>query len=384
MKQNKTDRSGTMFHILLKAGLWGHLSERVDTIPALTADEWMKVIGLARKQTVIGLIYDGIDYLPEEVRPDQSVMRKLFTIILGNENLHKQLNHSLAEIVSRLADAGIPSMLLKGQGNAQLYNKPLTRQCGDIDLFVGIKNYKKVCLLVKEWGMLTDGEESESIKHFHFEWNKTVVEIHRITAQFDNFIINKRFREWSESELANTTYGFIPSNEKVKVAVGSPEFNAIFIFYHLYYHFLTGGVGLRQFCDWTRCLHVNADVLRSSDIAKRIKGLHLLRPWQVMGYIAVNYLGLPSSEFPCYDTRYEKTAHRVLSIIFDEGNFGQYKQPKEKRPKDYVLGKFYSFRHGSIRYFKMLTVFPVDALVRFVFSFIEGIIHLFLDYRKSK
>lgn len=381
LKQEQILRVEKMFIILLKAGLWNEHIKPPYPEP-LTGEEWIYLISIAKKQTVAAIVFDGVNMLPDVLQPERHIMQQLFAFTLQTERTHAVLNHALSDIVHRFTESGIPTLLLKGQGNAWLYPNPLHRQCGDIDLYVGRKNYEEACRLIHEWGIANSEEESESEKHLHFEWNKVTIEIHRTTTLLYHPKANKRFLEWSEAQLKDSPYSFVPQNETERVTVASPEFNAVFIFYHAFHHFMIGGIGLRQLCDWARCLHMHKEELKDVDMEKRLKELSILTPWKVMGYIAVHYLGLPKEDFPCYDESAKKKAGAVLAMIQKEGNFGAYRPEKYKRPDNYVLGKLYSFFTTEARDIHIARIFPSFAIPKFFYYLYSGIVHFFLDYRK--
>jgi succinate dehydrogenase/fumarate reductase cytochrome b subunit len=369
----------SLFWSLLQAGLWNKAPQ--DITEPLSAKQWKLIWDTGAKQTVLGLLYDGICMLPEALQPDSELKKKWLFFTVRTEQMHRLLNRSLADIMNRLDKEGIRSMLLKGQGNATFYENPLRRQCGDIDLYVGRENYDRVCQLVHQWGIVTD-EESESIKHLHFEWDKVDVEIHRIPAFFPLPTYQKRFIEWSEEVLQHSQSGFTPADEVTNVVTPPPVFNALFIFYHLFYHFITGGIGLRQLCDLARCLHTLQSQIDRAELKFRLQDLGLMRPWQVFGYILVTTIGLDEKEFPFYDASMKKTAQKVLHRIEAEGNFGFFVQHRRQRPEGYVAGKIYSLIYNGKRYPALACLFPELTLTHFIFYVTNGVAHVFMDRKK--
>lgn len=59
------------------------------------------------------------------------------------EQRNKEMNAFVADLIEKLRKVDIYSLLVKGQGVAQCYEKPLWRSCGDVDLFLSDANYKK-------------------------------------------------------------------------------------------------------------------------------------------------------------------------------------------------------------------------------------------------
>ena len=58
---------------LLRAGLWEQMPDGLSLFP-LSEAEWEEVYLLARRQTVTGLVWQGISYLPDEWMPPGKVL----------------------------------------------------------------------------------------------------------------------------------------------------------------------------------------------------------------------------------------------------------------------------------------------------------------------
>ena len=121
------------FFALLRAGLW---SESLDISLFSGKTNWNGLLKLGEKQTVLGVLGDGIGQLPPELRPSREQLRWLQSRLLQIRQHHLLLNHTLEEVNGRLCAAGVHPILLKGQGVARYYRYPEQRQCGDIDLYV--------------------------------------------------------------------------------------------------------------------------------------------------------------------------------------------------------------------------------------------------------
>lgn len=53
------------------------------------------------------------------------------------------MNKFIAEMVDKMRVVGIYTLLVKGQGIAQCYERPLWRVSGDVDLLLSEENYQK-------------------------------------------------------------------------------------------------------------------------------------------------------------------------------------------------------------------------------------------------
>lgn len=95
----------------------------------------------AEAHGVIGLVATGIEKLNVQV----SLTIKLLFVgsTLQIEQRNKAMNAFFADIVERMRAEGIYTLLVKGQGVAQCYEKPLWRPSGDVDFLLSEDNYKK-------------------------------------------------------------------------------------------------------------------------------------------------------------------------------------------------------------------------------------------------
>lgn len=368
------NKTGRQFLALLRAGLW---NSPVDTPVFQGEIDWEAILMLARQQTVSGPLFDAINELPGELQPPVDWMRRLYVTVLRIEQSHELLNRRLAEIVPLLQGEGIRSVLLKGQGVARNYANPLRRQCGDIDLYVGKSNYKKACRMMDGWGDVS-GDESESHKHAHYHRDGVVVELHRIAERLEYPARDKRFQQWTEKHLLGSEL------QKMMVdgtAVSLPpvNFDVLYIFNHAYHHFISGGIGLRQLCDWILYLDTFFEVIDLVELEADLKAFGLMRPWKIFGALAVNRLGLVAEKMPLYSSRYHIQADRVLRRILQAGNFGFHDPRHTHRPKEYLKGKWHSFFHAHRQLFTIFPVFPKDVVTHYFYFLYRGVIQVMFD-----
>ena len=79
------------FFALLRAGLW---SESLDISLFSGKTNWNRLLRLGEKQTVLGVLGDGIGQLPPELRPSREQLRWLQGRLLQIRQHHLLLNHT--------------------------------------------------------------------------------------------------------------------------------------------------------------------------------------------------------------------------------------------------------------------------------------------------
>lgn len=362
------------FFSILRSALWGTSVE----VPQ-GFNEWGRVCAVAKSQSVLGLVANVLlndselnEKLPEDLK------KRLKRFVISNFSTSQMLNNALLKVVQALREHGIDPVLLKGQGIAKYYPVPELRQCGDIDIYVGEKNFEKSCEVI---GVLSTPEDHEgdipSLKHFHTKLGAASIEIHRYTDVYFPKSLNRVYQKISDAGMncEQVTLEF----SGVPVLTPSVDFNVFFIFNHFWHHFIADGVGLRQICDWVLLLHHNHAKIDLQYLESVLKQMRLFKEWKVFGYIAVNSLGLPADEMPFYDPKCSKLAAKVLDLIMLEGNFGKENLKGYNRPKGYVAGKWYSFRKRFARNLRVLRIFPIEALRHITKVFVCGIGVMFSD-----
>ena len=280
---------------------------------------------------------------------------------MSNLSTSRTWNITLQKIVQGLRLQGIEPCVLKGQGIAQYYPNPDLRQCGDIDLYVGQKDYEKTCEIIGAMGTESDHEsDKEILKHFHTHIGKVPVEIHRYTDVYYQNRLNRIYQAISDE-------GFCAEPVEVDIAgfkITTPpiDFNVFYIFNHLWHHFIADGVGLRQICDLAMLLHKCYGQIDQNNLKRMLEKMGLMKQWKVFGNIAVDVVGLPKEEFPFYDSSYVKLTEKVYRLVMLEGNFGQANLKDDNRPSGYLAGKLHSLIFRSRRNLRVLSLFPKDAL----------------------
>jgi len=365
------DADKTTFFYILQQGLW---QRSFDHLPD-TQTDWESIYRMSIRQTVSGIMFDGLANLPVDLQPDKTLLRQWYARTIKIEQANLLLNSVLSEITNIYKNNGLHPILLKGQGLAQNYHNPLHRQCGDIDLYFGKENYKKANDIAFSLGIQNVIKMS---KHLSFSYKNIVIENHRVIVQLHNplytmrlnKIINKYFPHRIQSIAINEDHVSIPDK----------QFNVLYVFLHLSIHYLGLGVGLRQLCDWARVLYVHNDIDRDI-LLEDLNNLGFLDMWVVFGYIVVNNLGLPKEFMPFYDENASYKARRILSQIMYDGNFGVYSYNPQHRLS--FVRKWYTFMYILKRSLIYNSIFPKKIFLYTIFQTVDLVIDV-LRYAPTK
>lgn len=367
----------TVFLELLKAGMWG-LKPQVSQ----GFDQWGSVVRLAKSQSVLGVV--GQVMLSDQdvaARVPQELKAKVKKFVMNNMLTHTLLNNTLIKVVSTLREGGVESVLLKGQGLARNYPQPELRQCGDIDLYVGLENGERVHDLLSPIAEKIDGKEYLTVgKHYHVTMPGGVeVEVHRYT---DNHLTKKLEETYQAASAMGTTEGLVVYDfAGTPVNTPSDNFNSFYIFNHIFHHFLDSGIGLRQFCDWMMFLHIRKERLDFKYLYKLLIDMDILMPWQAFGCVLVDKLGMPEDEFPFFDRVQGGKTDKILRRVLDEGNFGKERPQFKHRGRNYLLNKSRSFFGHFTKSISLISMFPKQVWHQYKYTVVVGLKAVWTDFK---
>ena len=372
-----------------------------DVIPLIEKEEWNTIYEMARKQSLLGVAFDGVQKMSDAAKMKGESMEMdvgLLMIWLGKckqiEKRNRQLDEAVGKVSAWFQKKGFRTCILKGQGNALMYHHPEHRTPGDIDLWVSGKP-SEVILFVHSIAPA----EKASYHHIDFPaFNGIPVEVHYRPCYLQNPLYNHRLQRFF-AEHADEQF----SNDVVlwggKVAIPTASFNAVYQLVHIYNHLFQEGIGLRQIVDYyfvieslPQITQINTDEVytpskirlssadnnQSAEYKRNINGqnfvalqreLKYFGLWQFAGavmYVLHEVLGL--SENKMIASMDVKQGKLLLEEILQGGNFGQYDER-------------YGFGQGAIghnlqrlfRDWRLVRYYPTEALSEPIFR----IWHLF-------
>lgn len=356
MRNGKNDIQ-QVFLALVRGGLW----EKEVRLSQFGDVDYEEVMSLAEEQSVVGLITAGLEHVKDVKVPKEELLQFVGQS-LQIEQRNEAMNAFIEDLYGRMQRRDMYSILMKGQGIAQCYERPLWRTSGDIDLLVNGDNYDRA----KEW-FRTIGQVDEDENEFRKRVNMTVdswdVELHG-TMRGE---LGRRIERGIDEAQRDVFYGGnVRSwyNGKITVFLPSADNDMIFIFTHILQHFFRGGIGLRQICDWCRLLWTYKDSLDHELLESRIRKAGIMSEWKAFGAFAVEYLGMPVEAMPMYSTnkKWSRKADKICSYVMDVGNFGHNRDMSYKSQSPFFKRMMISLKYRTSDFAKQLVVFPLDAV----------------------
>ena len=349
---------------LVSGGLW----EKKVGLREYGAIDFNEIMRLAEEQSVVGLVTAGLERV-KDVRVPQEMLLQFIGQTLQIEQHNQAMNEFIAQLIEKLRKEDIYAILVKGQGVAQCYEKPLWRASGDVDLLLSEDNYKAA---KKVLAPIADevADENKATMHQAFVIKGFEVELHGKMP----FTLSKRADRVVCEVQRNVIYGGDVrswQNGKNIVLLPSPDNDIIFVFTHFLLHFFIEGVGLRQICDWCRLLYTYKDSLNQRLLESRIRKAGLMSEWKAFANLAVNTLGMPEEAMPFYDSRLKVKGEMVLKRILKSGNFGHNNDLSYRSNYTGIRYKIVAAWRRFVEFSSLVPVFPLD-MPRFYVTYLLG------------
>ena len=316
----------------------------IDNVPAcISKISWQELLAFAKKQTIVGIYWQGIQRLGNiSNKPSEDDVMDW----MGNNTKIVRRNVKTDEAVVKLTklmlDNGIGFFVFKGQTVASYYPTPEMRTSGDVDFYIFKKDWVRAKSLLEKDVKMTDDHSGQ---HLEFTKDGVPFEMHYHTAVFAS---GSKQRYWDE--LIESYFNEILDHAKindVEVPTLPPTLNAIYLFVHIYHHFLKEGIALRQFIDWMMFFEAKYDEIVVSELTAKLERLGLLRAFKAFGAILTEVLGMNEKFFPftLADTD-KKYVDKIMAIVLRYGNFGKYgRKAQQSGWKHSLETGMRSFRH---------------------------------------
>lgn len=240
-----------------------------------SADDWGELYAMAKKQSLVGVCFAGVQKLVEQHRePPEMLYLTWMGMAAKIQQRNEVVNSQCVEVQQMIEKEGFRTFIMKGQGNSALYNElALLRQSGDIDIYLD-GGFEKVNDFVQRTCPTKEINELEI--HYHC-LPDTEVEIHYrpfiMRNPFKDRKLQRFFKEESEKCFANKIA--LP-NGVGEISVPTATFNLVHQMVHIYHHLLIGGVGMRQLMDYHFVVKHEMEVLKGCDVQKVRKIVHEL------------------------------------------------------------------------------------------------------------
>lgn len=289
-------------------------TDMVTPIPVGEPD-WEALLRMAREQSVVALLCDGVQRLPADRQPGRDVVERLLVMQQHAEAESQRHNRALRELL-RLCNANdIPAMVLKGLTVAACYPKPEHRECADVDVYHFGREDEVEELLSRQEGV--EIVRDKAGRHNKYLLGGVTVECHRHFVSTARYPSLARYGEHLERLLREEGHTRTVDFSGAQLVIPSPTWSALMLLRHMADHFGKDRMPLRQVVDWAMLVRAYHGKIDWKEVMEVVEWSGLRRFFDAVNAIVVWRLHVERAMLPCEVARYEddRLAQRVMADV---------------------------------------------------------------------
>ena len=272
--------------------------------------DWKEVFDECKAQSVISLAFSAL----QKNEVPQSIYTHWEALVNENLAVNSKISYAHTMLNGLLNQAKIPYVILKGCASAEYYDDPLLRTMGDVDFYVSSLYFEKADNI-----LLKNGFKSNEIDHEYekaYTKDDVIFELHNTVNGVPGGKVGVQIRHdfddlFEKSELKHF--------DLAEYYSPSPFHHGLVMLLHVARHMITGGIGLRHFCDWAVFVDkVGKDFVPLFE--DKLIQVGLWRFAQIMTQFCTLYLGLPQQEWAGIAEK--QLLAELKDDVFASGNFG--------------------------------------------------------------
>lgn len=279
-----------------------------------------KIIQMAQQHKVLPLLYEVFCEEWKGEALDAADRKLVESVARTTAKQSYRLLFLTRCLVRTLEEAGVPVLVLKGSGAAELYPVPEMRKSGDVDM-----------LIPEEWletagGLLAKKQflvkESQHANHHLAFGSKDGIdlELHTMLAEpFRDGRINQAMQRLLQDYFEKKEYKECMG---VSLPVPGEPYQALQLLLHMLQHFLRAGFGLKLLCDWV--VFWNRDEVQRvvPEFQELAENCHIREFADTITMVCKEFLGL-RQDLPMGGSRDRKLAEEFLQDVFAAEEFGK-------------------------------------------------------------
>lgn len=275
---------------------------------ALSSAEWESLLDEAQKQSIEGVLFSGLERLPEVQRPPKVILLQWFGLVQTVEQNTRQLSQASSDAILFFREKGFACSLLKGAAVGRYYPCPESRQSGDVDIWLD-GGRQRIYDFARQFDK--DGKlYGVNYHHIHFHLIEDVhLEVHIWPSYLSSPLRNYRLHKFAH--LHRPT---------METDMPSLSFDRVFILLHCYRHMCGHGLGLRQIMDYYYVLKQGFTEGEKEGAVGWIKKLGMARFAAGLMWVLQHYFGL-EEEYKLLLPN-EKEGRFIIREVMQTGNMG--------------------------------------------------------------
>ena len=272
--------------------------------------DWKAVFDECKAQSVVSTAFSA---LPRNTVP-QELYAQWKAIVNETIVINSKISYAHTMLNGLLNQAQIPYVILKGCASAEYYDDPLLRTMGDVDFYV-----PPVCFEKADKLLLKNSFKSNKINHEYekaYTRDDVVFELHNTVNGLPGGKVGADIRHFFDDIFEKAE---LKHFDLATYYSPSPFHHGLVMLLHVARHMVTGGVGLRHFCDWAVFVDKTGDDFVPL-FEKRLKQVGLWKFAQILTQFCTEYHGL--SEQAWAGEVDKQLLSDLKDDVFAGGNFG--------------------------------------------------------------
>ena len=272
--------------------------------------DWKVVFEECRAQSVVSLAFSA---LPKS-KVSQAVYTQWKAVVNESLAVNSKISYAHTMLNHLMNQAEIPYVILKGCASAAYYDDPLLRTMGDVDFYVPPDRFDKTDKLLLKHGFRFNEIDHEYEKAYTKD--DVVFELHNTVNGVPGGKVGTEIRQYFDDIFEKATLKHFDLAEYYSP---SPFHHGLVMLLHVARHMVTGGIGLRHFCDWAVFVDKVSDDFTAmfEDKLKRVGLWHFA---QTMTQFCTAFLGLSQQDWAGEADK--QLLSDLKNDVFAGGNFG--------------------------------------------------------------
>lgn len=279
-----------------------------------------RVIQTAQQHKVLPLLYETLCEEWQGEALDTVQRKQVESVSRTTAKQSYRLLFLTRYLVRILEEAGVPVLVLKGSGAAELYPVPEMRKSGDVDVLIPEDRLEDAReLLAKEHFLVKQSQHANH--HLAFGSKDGIdLELHTMLAEpFRDSRINQAMDRLLLDYFQKKEYKECMG---VSLPVPCEPHQALQLLLHMLQHFLRAGFGLKLLCDWV--VFWNRDAVQGivPEFLELAESCCVREFAETITMVCREFLGL-RQDLPMGGSRDRKLAEDFLLDVFAAEEFGK-------------------------------------------------------------
>ena len=323
------------FFSITKISLWNREKDKqhLQSLLQRSAYSWQSILKSYEDHALLGVVADTILSLSNQTQLSDHQRNYIFQYVANLHQKHFQTQQAIVSAFEKLEGAGCNPILLKGEGLAQIYPLRCIRACGDVDVYVGEKDFDMAVACMQSLCVANDVEQAKFGNHdYSIKYKGIPFEIHFKPGYASVEKAEPRFQELANSWLVPEKCQSINILGK-SILIPAAQYNILYVFDHLTRHYRNSELGIRQFIDWA--LLLKKSDFQESVLKTHLEELQILDAWRRLA--GVLHVALGMENIPFYDAGDTIRSEKIIQVVMSRGNFAQQLTELEAKGGLYYL-----------------------------------------------